>query len=111
MNTGFLDHKAGSGVGNTEPEGKLVAGRIAPLASSVALPPLLTFLCYNFLSCKIGLLISTPLGPSTALKILLVSGNERHKFTHFFLVLLVEGPRGTSPNPSVGLVSCVCSAW
>ena len=27
MNTGFLDHKAGSGVGNTEPEGKLVAGR------------------------------------------------------------------------------------
>lgn len=80
------------------------------MAGRVILPPFLTALCYNLLSCKTGLLTITLLRPFTALKMLLVFGNERRKLTHFSLVLLVEGRRGTSPNPSLGLASRVCSA-
>ena len=45
MDTGFLDHKAGSGVGNAlDRKGNWLLTMIVPLTSCVTLPPFLTFL-------------------------------------------------------------------
>ena len=45
MDTGFLDHKAGSGVGNAlDQKGTWLLTVIVPLTSCVTLPPFLTFL-------------------------------------------------------------------
>ena len=45
MDTGFLDHKAGSGVGNAlDRKGTCLLTVIVPLTSCVTLPPFLTFL-------------------------------------------------------------------